>query len=345
LQTIPAHNNNFDFLRFLFASLVIFSHSYALLTGDIRNDPFYHLTGRVLSEIGVCGFFSISGYLIHQSLQRSSSLFSFVRKRLFRIFPGLIVAILFTTLILGTWLSNLQPARYLGDPQTWVYAVKNIFLIPGTQTLPGVFNQNPENAVNGSLWTLRYELLLYALLSVLFFISLRKKKLVIPTVLVVLLAGIFLLRYNVIPVPAAANKLLYYVSVLGSYFFGGALLSLFTDFLKKHKGALLLISAAIFIISLFFFVRTLEVARILSFVLMVITFGLHYAPILNFSRYTGDVSYGTYIYAYPLQQALIAWLQPEAVWTLMLPSFVLSWLAGLLSWHLVEKKFIRRKAK
>jgi peptidoglycan/LPS O-acetylase OafA/YrhL len=344
LQNKPAHTNNFDFLRFLFASFVIFSHSYALLYGDITRDPLYKAVGRVFSEIGVCGFFTISGFLIHQSLQRSSTLFSFFRKRLLRVIPGLVVAVLFTAFIIGPMVSSLNPTVYFGQAGTWKYVFSNVVLMPGNQELPGVFVHNPETAANGSLWTLRYELLLYAFLGTLFIVSLRLKKVIVPVLLTLLLGLFFALRYHLFFLPAEAHKFLYYFSILGSYFLGGTLLSLFSEEVKHLKTPLLLVSTGIFIFALFFFVRELEVIGILAFVVMVITFGLHYFPFLNFSRYTGDISYGTYIYAYPLQQALIVWLHPQNAVALMIPSFLISWLAGLLSWHLVEKRFIRRKA-
>lgn len=344
MQTTPAHNNNFDFLRFLFASFVIFSHSYALM-GDISKDPLFPPSGRVFSEIGVCGFFAISGYLIYQSLHRSSSLFSFIRKRLLRIVPGLFVAILFVTLIIGPVVSSYSISAYFSSTGTWVYAIKNMLLIPGSSTLPGAFINNPTTAVNGSLWTLRYELLLYGLLSLLYFVPVSKRRIIIPVVLIILLCCLFLSRYNLIPLNASDQKFLYYFVVLGSYFVGGTLLSLFPEVLNKRKSILLLLSTVIFLISLFSFQKELTVLSVLSFTVMVITFGLHFFPVLNFSKYTGDVSYGTYIYAYPIQQALITWLHPGNVWALMLPAFLLSWIAGLLSWHLVEQKFIRRKQK
>jgi peptidoglycan/LPS O-acetylase OafA/YrhL len=338
LETTPAHNNNFDFLRFLFASFVIFTHSYALM-GDITKDPIFPISGRVFSEIGVCGFFAISGYLIHQSLHRSSSLSSFIRKRVFRIVPGLFVAVLFTTLIIGPIVSTYSTSAYFSNTGTWMYAVKNMFLVPGNETLPGAFTGNPSPAVNGSLWTLRYELLFYGLLSLLYFVPISKRRIIIPATLIILLSSLLLSRYNVITL----QKHLYYFVVLANYFVGGALLSLFHEVLKKKKTILLLVSTAIFLVTLFFHRKELEVFGIIGFTVMVITFGLHYFPALNFSKYTGDISYGTYIYAYPIQQALIAWLHPEHVFVLMLPSFLLSWLAGWLSWQLVERKFIRRK--
>jgi peptidoglycan/LPS O-acetylase OafA/YrhL len=322
---------------------VIFSHSYALLLGDISKDPLFSVAGRVFSEIGVCGFFAISGYLVHQSLYRSSSLSSFIRKRLLRIVPGLFVAVLFTTLVIGPIVSTYSTMAYFSNPATWAHALKNMLLIPGSQTLPGVFTENPSPAVNGSLWTLRYEFLLYGLLSLLYFVPLPRRRIIIPAALIILLLSLLMGRYNIIPLNASDQKFLYYFVILASYFLGGGLLSLFPEVLIKRKTILFFASSIIFVTSLFILKKELEVFGILGFTVMVITFGLHYFPVLNFSKYTGDISYGTYIYAYPIQQALIVWLHPENVFTLILPSFFLSWIAGLLSWHLVEQRFIRRK--
>ncbi len=319
------------------------THSYALL-GHIEGDPLYPLSGRVLSEIGVCGFFIISGYLIHQSLDRSTTLVSFARKRLLRIFPGLLAAILFTTLILGPLVSTLSPMAYFGDKNTWLYALNNSLLIPRHQTLPGVFGHNVETAVNGSLWTLRYEILCYGLLALLFGVSRPAKKQILPVVFLVLFCGYGLLHYRLVPLPAGLFKFLFYVTNLGSYFTAGALLSLFPGFLQRHKGRLLLFSSLLFALTLLIRQDGLEMIALPAFAVMVITFGLYQMPALAFSRFTGDISYGTYIYAYPLQQALIVWLQPQQPEVLLLVSLPVGWLAGLLSWRLVEKRFLKRQA-
>lgn len=341
LPNPPAHNNNFDFLRFLFASFVIFTHSYILL-GATNLDPVLRYTGRELSEIGVCGFFVISGYLIQQSLERSSSLLSFFRKRLFRIFPGLAVAVLLTTLLLGPLVSTLPATAYFGHPDTLRYLVKNIGLLPQA-CLPGVFTRNTETAVNGSLWTLRYEVLFYILSGVLYPFTLSRRRLITQALPLVYLAAYFTLRYEMIILTPGLHHFCIYLSILGCYYTGGAALSYFKPVLQQHKTWLLTLSALLFFCCLLLQHPAAEPIGIISFSVMVITFGLHYFPALHFSRYTGDISYGTYIYAYPLQQALIVWLAPEHIATLMLPSFLLSWLAGWLSWHLVEKRFLQQK--
>lgn len=303
----------------------------------------YAFTHHLFSGIGVCGFFVISGYLIHQSLQRSSSLLSFARKRALRIFPGLITAILFTTIVIGPGVSTLNLAAYFTSRDTLDYALFNIFLLPGRETLPGVFTGNLLHAANGSLWTLRYELILYALLGLLFFVPPSRKRRIMPALLTLFLLFFSMTRYGWIDLPVSLQKFSHYFSLLGSYFCGGVVFSLYTDQLSRYKSALALLSMSGFLISLFLFPAQLEVPGMVCFMVMTICIGLHDTPALNFSRYTGDISYGTYIYAYPLQQALLVWFHPSSTLAFMIPSFLLSWTAGLLSWHLVEKRFIHRK--
>lgn len=320
---------------------MIFTHAYALL-GNIQDDPLYPLTGRVFSEIGVCGFFAISGYLIHTSLMRSSSPWSYARKRILRIFPGLAVVVLLSVLVLGPLAGRLPAGEYFSRSETWAY-LSNMLLVPGRETLPGVFPGNVEPAVNGSLWTLRYELLFYALLGGMFFLGRRHKQMLIPLLIVLCLIMAFIVKNGLVRLSPLPQSLIYYTGVLGSYFLSGALLALYSDRLQQNKTAVLLVSSLVFFISLFLLRSRPQFLSILAFTAMVISLGLHYTPALQFSRYTGDISYGTYIYAYPVQQALIAWLQPQQVITLLVPSFLLSWLLGYLSWQLVERHFLKRR--
>jgi peptidoglycan/LPS O-acetylase OafA/YrhL len=62
----------------------------------------------------------------------------------------------------------------------------------------------------------------------------------------------------------------------------------------------------------------------------------------GFSKY-GDFSYGMYLYAFPIQQLLVMHnsgsMNPYALFALAWP---LSILAGMLSWYVVERPFLRR---
>ena len=87
-------NNNFDLLRLALAILVIFSHSYQLVTGGETAEPLHAATRGQLSSglLAVGWFFAISGYLITQSWENSRTLWSYLKKRVYRIYPGFIVA-------------------------------------------------------------------------------------------------------------------------------------------------------------------------------------------------------------------------------------------------------------
>ena len=101
--TIDDHRqNNLDLIRFVLASLVIFSHSYPLTRGYSQGlEPIAGLTGFQADggTLAVNFFFVISGFLITQSWFASRSCDDFLRKRILRIFPGYIVAFIVSEII------------------------------------------------------------------------------------------------------------------------------------------------------------------------------------------------------------------------------------------------------
>jgi thiamine-phosphate pyrophosphorylase len=80
--------NNFDTLRLIAATSVIFSHAFLLATGRQDGEPLMLLTGgqTILGVVGVFVFFVISGYLVTQSWERAPSLPHFAVKRVLRIY-------------------------------------------------------------------------------------------------------------------------------------------------------------------------------------------------------------------------------------------------------------------
>src|SRR5262249_52138725 len=110
----------------------------------------------------VSAFFVISGYLILMSWQRNPSLSSFLQARFLRIMPGLAVMLVSSVLILGAFFSTLDFAEYIKNRETVSYFVGCLSIVFVKYELPGVFNSNPLRLVNGSLWTLRYEIFCYA---------------------------------------------------------------------------------------------------------------------------------------------------------------------------------------
>src|SRR5215471_7752815 len=157
-RPIIARQNNFDALRLLAAASVIFSHSFLIAEGSQAREWLILLTGNqcILGLTGVFVFFAISGFLVTQSFEQTANPWHFLAKRALRIFPGLLV----TTLSLGT---------YLIRPEPYEYVLGNTLLDQTVHELPGVsFVKNPVGLeINGSLWTLRYEFVMYLMVLVL----------------------------------------------------------------------------------------------------------------------------------------------------------------------------------
>ena len=145
--------NNFDFIRFFLAYSVMFNH-FSTLTDT---DPFWIVSGG----FRVKGFFIISGFLVMFSFLRSPDIYVFFRKRIQRIMPAyaLVIGLCF---LLGICLTSLPVSEFLTSAKSYQYLLSNLltlnFLCPD---LPGVFENNPMQAMNGSLWTIKVELMLY----------------------------------------------------------------------------------------------------------------------------------------------------------------------------------------
>ncbi|RYE00131.1 MAG: acyltransferase [Sphingobacteriales bacterium] len=332
--------NNFDFLRILFASFVIISHSYHLLD-PLAKDPFSELIAHTdLSTLGVFGFFVLSGYLIAQSQQKSASLSGFLKKRFRRIMPGLVVAVSLVVFVMGPLLSIWHAGAYLGSAKVYVYFLKTIFLLPTDNLLPGVFEKNPLPYINGSLWTLRYEVFCY--LSICSFFIFRKQQRLSATIIFSLLLLLRSLHIQgVLSVDPSMDGHLGNILNLSYCFYAGVFLKVGEPWVLKYKKTMLGVSLALLLLSC---LLPLQVARSLFlavFPFFVLSSGLWYVKVIQVPAKIGDISYGTYIYAFPVQQALIS-AGIRDVNLLICLSLVLSWTAGFLSFHLVERKFLSR---
>ena len=162
--------NNFDFIRFFLAYSVMFNH-FSTLT---ETDPFWFVSGG----FRVKGFFIISGFLVMFSFLRTPNTRIFFRKRIQRIMPAYSLTILLCALI-GLFLTSLSCREYLTSSSLYTYLICNLltfnFLSPD---LPGVFDTNPLQAMNGSLWTIKVEFMLYITIPIIYWLLKRYNKLV-----------------------------------------------------------------------------------------------------------------------------------------------------------------------
>lgn len=154
-------STNLQFMKFIAASMVIFSHAYPIVNGSMEEEPLYRLTKGQISMGGfaVSIFFLSAGYFIAASMERKKSALAFFKARCSRIFPLLWLVVL-CSIMGGSLLTTYEFAAYWKQPQTFLYLLNGI-LLP-VHNLPGVFEQVPYlPTVNGALWTLPVEFFCY----------------------------------------------------------------------------------------------------------------------------------------------------------------------------------------
>ena len=143
-----ARRNNFNFLRLFFASLVILSHSFELIDGNRNRELLTEVFGTIsFGEFAVDGFFLVSGFLIVQSWNSEPKFYSFLLKRILRIYPGFIVAFLVCTLVVGPL--GAEPTAYFSQLELNRLVLDMLKLRP--PNTPPVFMGYPYAAVNGAM--------------------------------------------------------------------------------------------------------------------------------------------------------------------------------------------------
>jgi peptidoglycan/LPS O-acetylase OafA/YrhL len=338
-------DNNFNLIRIVAASLVMVSHSFALSTGSPAAEPLRAPLGITLGVIAVDLFFVASGFLVFGSLVRSQSLLEFAWARTLRIQPALLAMLMLTVFGLGPLYTSEPLSAYLTSPQTHRYLLKCATLFGGVAyELPGVFERNPfPHGVNGSLWTLPYEVRMYAALALLWLVCTvsrahRARLVEAGVIAAAIVSGALMVHVHF---HDAGEKPL---PRLAFMFFTGAAYHVFRERIPlsgRLFGVLLasVIAAAFIHRDTFFVVYSLGVAYIL--------FWLAYVPagwIRGYNR-AGDYSYGTYIYAFPVQQAIVAGIPGITAGPLLLASALVTLALAALSWHLLERHALAHKRR
>ena len=318
-------------LRLIAALLVIVSHSFMLTSGDNLHEPMYWMSGGQVTTGGlsVFTFMVISGYLITRSFEQGASVRRFVVARAVRILPALAVVLLTTSFLFGPWLTPLPAGEYFKGLAPVVYVAKNLSLLAYAEGLPGVLPTNPfPGIMNGSLWTLHIEAACYALVLGLGVARLLNR--FVTTGL--LLAGVLAMALS-----AAPN----YPIVLMTHFLAGATLQ---QWRAPRIGALALACAAGLAAAVFaggFIVASATAGAYLVFY-------VGFAPPILSRPLTGDsdLSYGAYIWAFPVQQVVVHLAGGTMSWRLNV-AICLPIVLGLawLSWHLIEKRALRWKVR
>ncbi|MBF2715530.1 acyltransferase family protein [Agrobacterium vitis] len=348
----------FDFLRIFLAVMVLLDHSFLIAEGEKYQFSQPGIT--VLQAAILPMFFALSGFLITGSAIRLR-LKDFLLNRGIRIVPALAVDIVFAALILGPLFTTVSLPTYFQSYEFWAYFA-NIFGVIH-YVLPGVFEHNPFPAtVNGSLWTVPYEIGCYAIMSALIIFGFLKRPMMalvatacVAVIIIALkvenispssMGGLFAPEssgYTLLNHFIGLRGLMLYVNfMLGSVFF------LFRRFIPKHW--LLAVISCIVPIATSFALPDVSGSTLCTIFAPMLVYLTVYVgmvripPIPIYHR--GDYSYGIYLYGYPFQQALVN-LFPKLTspWLHFAISLPIATVIAMGSWHFIEKPILRLRKK
>jgi len=331
-------DNNFDLLRFVFASMVFLVHSYALSQAEFLKP----LAMFISSELAVKSFFVVSGFLIFMSFEKSVYIGTYFSKRVKRIYPAYFTVVVLCAL-LGIIFTEYSLAQYFS--LTWLkYVLANLIFLNFIQPdLPGVFMHNPLTAVNGALWTLKIEVMFY--FCVPFFIWLMRRFGRWQILLAIYLASI---GYRIgIETWGIAYHAPIYKELLRQlpgqliYFVSGAVFYYYLPYLKAYWKPVVVFAIAIMVTNVLIPLSLLEP---LALAALVVSAACVLPFLGNFGKH-GDLSYGIYIVHFPILQGLIQFGLFEKFPMLGFAiATVLVLCAAYTSWHFVEKPFLAKKS-
>jgi len=342
IEDTGGHATGFDYLRVILAIGIVCWHSIATSYGSYADIKISSSMYRPLMAIILPMFFSLSGFLVAGSLERSKTLFMFMSLRVIRIFPALCVEVLLSALVLGPILTQMTLQDYFSNTMFWHYFLNCTGDIH--YVLPGVFSDNPyPYAVNAQLWTVPWELKCYISIALLTIIGAVRYRLMLLVSIICLIG-------------AAA---VYYSVVYPDYFFGnpkgsiagcflvvsfllGVAMYLYSDKIIWDGRIALL---ACFVSLVLFSVRCGDVLVTIPVAYMTV-----YAGLLNPYKFGimkgADYSYGVFLYGFPLQQAFVSLLEWTPTWWLnILVCVPLAFVVAAFSWHFVEKPALSLKKK
>ena len=350
-ETPRTRNLSFDLLRLLFACMVLLAHAPEITDGNDRRE----LLGRLLHApltfglVGIYGFFLLSGYLIVRSWLGAPVLLDFLQKRVLRIVPGYTVALLLSLLVTGTaapgiphWFRHLPSAHFFAS-----------ILLLGAPLTPPVFPRLHHADVNGSLWTITYEFRCYLLVALFGVTGLLRR---LPSAWLALTAVAFTFNFDLfLAVRFAWHKDLllvgdpYRVFQLSLPFLLGGCFALYRTRLPfRPLPALLTLACGAWCLyapwarDSHHFLAGSGVLVCAAYLLFGIAHLPWYVPAPL--RRMPDVSYGTYLYGWPIECLWISFVG-SSPWLTALVATPLALLMGWLSWTFIERPALGLKRR
>lgn len=325
-------DNNLNLIRIVAAGSVLVSHAWVITSGHEAAQPLHNLLEFDLGRLAVMTFFAISGFLIARSYERQPTVRQWLAARALRLFPALTVMLLLTALVLGPVFTALPLDAYFSDPRTQSYVPNNLTLALRQADLPGVFASNPwPYETNGSLWSLYYEVLCYGGVLMMGLAGAFRawKPLIASAAVFVALNAALVLA----PVEAFPNGFRTFLSVAMPFACGVAF-HVARAWLPLSIWLLAPMALAAYLVR-----ATPLYHPALVLALSYAVFLVAYLPRGRILRYNavGDYSYGVYIYAWPVQQAVVQGFGPMGPLENIAIAAPITLGLAMLSWKLIEK--------
>lgn len=333
--TFDSQPNALHFVRLCLALQVLAWHAYALPGGTFLP---HRLTG-FLGDVSVDAFFALSGFLICRSWQRDPHLLRYVSARARRLLPGLWACLALTAFVIAPVTSWLAGQRIPDVASRWDYVVGNALTHvhqwdigggPSGIAHPGVWN--------GSLWSLGHESTCYLAVAALGVAGLVRRR-VATSLALALWAAAALVQVLDVAAPASTGSLVLRTSLM---FACGAATWLHADRIPVTRtleaGSVALVVAGVLLVPADY---RLLAAPAVAYLCLCCALRLGRWPRLVLRQ---DLSYGVYVYGFPVQQALLVLGLGGLGWvgfSLVSATVVLP--VAALSWVLVERPFLRRR--
>ena len=330
-------HNNFTALRLALALAVIVSHAFSITSGSLENEPLMRSTGFTLGEHAVNGFFAVSGFLVTMSFDRRGWR-DYVVARALRIVPALVAATLVTALALGPALTRLPLAQYFADPALWRFIALTPTTFKSATALPGLFSDNVFPYPMGTVWTLKYEMLCYIGVFAAGLAGLMRQRIVALGLIAALFVAIVALDL----LHPGAGKATQTSLRLPFLFAAGGVLYLWSDRLSVSA----IVAAALLAATWLAAGTPLYKALLFAFegygvIWLALAPGLSHPALEPHA----DLSYGTYLYGWPVQQTLVQLFPGAAALSLLPLAVAISLIVAALSWYVVEKPALSLKAR
>ncbi|KQR38842.1 acyltransferase family protein [Microbacterium sp. Leaf159] len=334
----PYRDNSLNLFRLVLAGLVLFAHSWYIAGTGVGPQ----IQGENLGGWAVAGFFVLSGFLITRSRFRTGA-GDYLLHRVARIYPAFVVCLLVTAAVFGpiaAMIENGTLAGYVSTPITPLeYVWANLGLDIVNYDIGATLDTVPyPNAWNGSLWTLYYEFLCYLIVWILGAWAFFRRSFVpaaavfLASVLVwmnvglaerVGLDGSFVLLFKLLP-----------------FFLGGAVAFLVIERFGINRW-IALASLLLALVSIAFIPHW--GGQISS---PFLAYGLLYlSTVIPQPSWIAknDISYGFYIYAWPIQQLTVLFGGDRWGMAVFIGITIIGTVAlAALSWFLVERPCMRR---